>query len=112
MGEEAHLDVARKHLAKVQIAWLDPIDWTDLAIFGFLTLENSVVAAAEAYGIPWQPTHPSKVEVAKALHSTHGLPDIADLLLTLGSARLSEAYGDVPMPEGLDAEGIALRVEK
>ncbi len=111
MRMNRHLELAREHLVKVQTAWVHPVDWTDLAMFGFFSLENAVVAAAEHLGLPWQPTHPNKVQVAVTLHESHGLPDIMDLLQTLGAARLSVAYGDVPMPDNLDPEDVAHRVE-
>lgn len=102
---------ARGQLEKVQIAWLDPVDWSDLGIYGFLTLENSVVAAAEHLGIPTQRSHQSKSDAAVILHRDHGLPDIRQLMLELWDMRQSESYGDVSQPEGLDPETVAAEIE-
>ena len=38
------LDLARRHLVKVQAAWDDPTDWADLSLYGFLCLEACIVA--------------------------------------------------------------------
>ncbi len=106
------LELARRQLARVQVAWLDPVDWSDLSIYGLHALENAVVAAAEHLDITWQRTHPNKVSVARRLHAEHGLPDVADLLVDLNSLRKSEAYGELPPAEQRDPEDIAITVEE
>lgn len=105
------LSLAEKHPKKVQVAWLDPADWSDLAIYGFLALENAVVAAADHFGISVQKSHPSKNQAADVLHENHGLPDITRLMLELWDMRQSESYGDVTPPQNLDAEDVAKDVE-
>ncbi len=103
-----HLDLAQKHLARVQSAW-DPADWPDLALYGFYCLENAVVAAATHTRIATQKSHPAKAAVAQQLAARHGLPDVSGLLVQLNDARKAEAYGDVTRPE-LDPEDLARRI--
>lgn len=105
------LALACKHLAKVQVAWLDPVDWADLSLYAFFALENAVVAAATHVGVPWKATHPDKVEAARILHSQQSLPEIAELLKELNELRKSESYGDISPPRSYSAEEIATAVE-
>ena len=105
------LRLAQKQLEKVQVAWLDPVDWSDLSIYGFLALENSVVAAAQHFGIPVQKSHPSKNKAADSLHQQHGLPDVSPLMLQLWDMRQSESYADVTPPGNLNPEQVAIDVE-
>lgn len=107
MAQRDKLELAREQLVRVQSACIEPIDWLELAIFGFYALENAVVAAADHIGLPWKPTHPSKVEVARLLTEHHGLPDVGDLLIELNDLRKSEAYGEVLAPTALNPEDIA-----
>ncbi len=104
------VQLARKHLKKVQAAW-DPPEWADLALYGFYCLEAAVDAAAIHHGIAAKAEHRSRVLAAETLHSKHGLPDIADLLRALNALRKSEAYGDEEAPE-MDPERIATEVEE
>lgn len=104
------LQLARKHLKRVQSAW-DPPDWADLSLYGFYSLEAAVDAAALHLKLPIMAVHAKRVEVAKTLHTTWGLPDVAELLRDLNEVRKSEAYGDVAAPE-LDAEDVAAAIEK
>jgi hypothetical protein len=96
----------------VQVAAWDPVDWMDLSLYAFYTLENAVVAAADHVGVSWKQTHPSKVDAATELHARYGLPDIADLLSDLNAIRKSSAYGENPRPHGRTAEDIAVEVEE
>lgn len=105
------LRLAQKQLEKVQVAWLDPVDWSDLSIYGFLALENSVVAAAQHFGISVKKSHPSKNQAADALHQNHEFPDISPLMLQLWDMRQSESYGDVTPPGNLNPEQVAIDVE-
>lgn len=105
------LELAREQLVRVQSACIEPVDWLELTIFAFYSLENAVVAADEHFGLPWRPTHPSKVEVARLLAEDNGLPVVAELLIELNELRKSEAYGEVLAPTQLDAEDIAAAVE-
>ena len=106
------LEKAQRQLEKVQVAWLDPVDWSDLSIYGFLALENSVVAAAECLGIPTRRSHQSKSDAAELLYRDHGLPNVQRLMLELWDMRQSESYGDVSPPGGLDAETVATEIEE
>lgn len=106
------ITLARGQLARVQVASLDPVDWSDVALYGLYALENAVVAAAEILGIPWTRSHPSKVDVARKLHEQHGLPDISDLLTELNARRKSEAYGEEPVSTSQTPELVATRIEE
>ena len=107
----AKLELAQKHLDKVQNAWDDPTDWADLALYGFHALENAEDAACLHYGIDTRRTHVSRTEAAERLSSEHGLEDVSELLRDLNEARKSEAYGDVTPPE-LDPEVVAVAIEE
>jgi hypothetical protein len=110
MTANGQLELAKKHLSRVQQAW-DPPDWPDLAMYGFYCLENAVVAAALHTSTPVQKTHPSKAAAASQLSRTHGLPDVSNLLVQLNDARKSEAYGDVVKPD-LDPEDLVTDIEE
>jgi len=112
MTEPTKLRLARDQLDRVQVAWLEPVDWSDLAMYGFYALENAVVAAADHFGVQWKPNHPSKVDAARLLAEQHGLPDVASLLLELNTLRKSEAYGEMPSSRTRSAEDIAIEVEQ
>lgn len=112
MAEPEHLLLARRHLVRVQVAAHNPVDSSDLYIYGFLTLENAVAAAADHFGIEWKKTHPSKAEVAEELHEKHGLTDVSALLRTLNDLRKAESYGESATPTDLTAEQIAIAVER
>jgi hypothetical protein len=109
---EEQLEKARGQLEKVQVAWFDPVDWSDLSIYGHLALENAVVAASRHLGIPTERSHRSKSDAAEILHRDHGLPDVTDLMLELWAMRQSESYGDVSPPGDLDPETVASGVEE
>ena len=108
---EEQFELARSHLERVQSAWDQPTDWTDLTTYGFYCLEAAVMAAATHLDWSVRRTHPAKAEAAERLSEELGLPDVADLLVDLNSARKAAAYGDVPFPE-LDAEEIAIQIEE
>ena len=110
---EESLGVARRHLQRVQEAWLEPTDWTDLTVYGFACLEACVVAAALHLGRPRPGSHFAKVEEALRLAADSGLPDVEDLLVDLGDRRKHEMYGDVDLPgEDLDPEDVAAGIER
>ena len=109
MSAYDHLELAKKHLERVQGAW-DPPDWPDLALYGFYCLENAVMAAALHTGIVPQKTHPAKANAALQLATSHGLADVSSLLVQLNDARKAEAYGDVARPD-LDPEDVARELE-
>ena len=104
------LTLAKRHLERVLVAWYDPTDWADLSIYGFYALEAAVDAACLHVGVATSRLHPARAEAAAALASSHGLPNVADLLRDLNEARKYQSYGDVEAPE-LSAEEIAAEVE-
>ena len=106
------LELAQKHLEKVQSAWDDPTDWADLSLYGFYALEAAVDAACIHYGIDSSKSHVSRAKSAERLRSEHGLDDVSDLLRDLNEARKSEAYGDVTTPPELDPEDVAVQIEE
>lgn len=108
---EELLNLARSHLERVQNAWYEPTDWTNLALYGFYCLEVAVVAAAKHLGRSVKPNHPAKTKAAERLSREQGLPEVTDLLWKLNSARKAAAYGDLSFPE-LDAEDVAIQVEQ
>jgi hypothetical protein len=109
---ENKLAIARRHLDRVLDAWEDPTDWDDLSLYGFYCLEAAVEAAARKVGIPVSKKHWEKLDVAANLHVHHGLPDVERLLRNLNDARKATAYGDVDIPDDLDAEEIATEIEE
>ena len=104
--------LALKHLARVEVAWLEPTDWTDLATYGFYCLEACVVAAVLHLGGQRPDNHRDKVDAARQLASTQGLPDVGDLLVDLNAMRKHEAYGDTEPPENLDPEDVAISIDE
>ena len=108
---EKSLSHAKQHLERVLAAWEDPTDWADLTIYGFYCLEASVVAAAAHIGLEFKKTHAEKAEIARKLFRSHDLPDVADFLWVLNTARKAMAYGDVGFPV-LNAEDVAIKIEE
>jgi hypothetical protein len=111
MAEPPKLKLAREQLARVQVASHEPVDWSDVAMYGFYALENAVVVASDHYSVPWQTNHPSKVQAATELYTRHGLPDVSRLMTTLNNLRKSEVYGEMPPPSSITAEEVAISVE-
>jgi len=95
MDPEARLELAEEQLAKVQTAWFEPPDWSDLTIYGLHACENAVVAAAEHAGIPVKRTHWDKADVGDQLTEHHGLPNVSKLLKELNELRKGFAYGEL-----------------
>jgi len=108
---QRHFELAKRHLQKVQSAWDDPTDWSDLAIYGFYCLEQAVMAAAAEHGLRTKKQHRDKIQLANNLHKKHGLPDIAKLLTHLHRAQKYASYGDVKPPP-LDPEDVAREIEE
>lgn len=104
------LQLAKRHLEKVLVAWDDPTDWDDLSLYGFYCLEAAVEATALHFRLRTSRKHWEKVDLAEVLHKKKGLPDIAELLHDLNDARKAAAYGDISCPE-LDAEDLASEIE-
>jgi stalled ribosome rescue protein Dom34 len=106
-----YLDLAKSHLKRVQVAWYEPTDWTDLSTYGFYCLEAAVMAATAGLGWSIRRSHVDKAQAARRLAKEFNLPQIDDLLSDLNSARKSASYGDVPFPD-LHAEDVAVAVEQ
>ena len=104
------LELARRHLERVLVAWTEHTDWDDLSLYGFYCLEAAVEAAALHFGLRTSKKHWEKADIASQLHQ-RGLPDIANLLRDLNDARKAVAYGDVELPS-LDAENVASQIEQ
>ncbi len=111
LGAKRHLELAKRHLEKVQNAWDNPTDWSDLAIYGFYCLEQAVMAAATESGLRGRKQHRDKVQLANTLHKKNGLPDIAKLLTHLHRAQKYASYGDVKPPP-LDPQDLASEIEE
>ncbi len=112
MDPKKRVELAKEQLAKVQLAWLDPTDRSDLTVWGMHACENAVVAAAESKGPQVKKTHPDKVAVARKLHEDHGLPDIASLLEELNELRKGFSYGELTAEPTTSAQDIAGNVER
>ena len=95
ISAKKQLDIAKKHLEKVLIAWDKPTDWSDLSIYGFYCLEAGVMAAAKHFGKEVPPNHKAKADAAEELSKEHGLKNIKELLVDLNEARKAAAYGDI-----------------
>jgi len=106
-----YLEIARKHLERVQAAWDTPTDWDDLSLYGFYCLEAAVMAATAHLGVGVKHTHPAKADAAQQLHRDRGLPDVSELLSKLNTARKGVAYGDVAVPT-LDPQDVASDIEE
>lgn len=105
------LQLAKNELAKAQVGAFEPVDWLEVALFAFYALENAVCAAADFHGVSWKRDHPSKVAAAEALHRSHDLPDVQQLLIDLNELRKSESYGEVRPPVDRTAEDVVADVE-
>lgn len=62
---EKPIDVAIRHLIKVQQAVVAPVDWTDLSTYAFYALEAAVVAASPTWGSRFDTPTPTKPEPPK-----------------------------------------------
>ena len=96
---EDKLNLARRHLERVLVAWDTPTDWDNLSVYGFYCLEAAVEAAGMHVGLSASRKHWEKAETAGELHKKHGLPDVEQLLHDLNDARKAAAYGDVTAPD-------------
>src|SRR5215204_4697888 len=105
------LELAGRHLERVQAAWDEPTDWDDLSLYGFYCLEAAVEAAAIHVGLSTSTRHWEKADTARELHNNHGLPDVEQLLRDLNDARKAAAYGDID-PPALNAEKTATSIEE
>jgi len=110
----AKLRLAKKHLGRVQTAYWDPKDPEGAVTWAFYAYENAVVAAAEAIGLPWKKTHPSKVEVAGLLHQRGMLSlDVGEKIALLNELRKDVEYGEPgPSLEEVDLEDLSTELEE
>ncbi len=107
-----YLRVAQRHLQRVKDATDEP-DWSDLGTYGLYCLEALVRAATLKDGGTPNTSHWGKVNQAKDLLKTHGLPDIEDLLRDLNDMRKAIAYGDIQFDESeYDAKDISTQIEE
>ncbi|MEZ4225050.1 MAG: hypothetical protein R3B13_29115 [Polyangiaceae bacterium] len=83
-------------------------------MYGLYALEAATLAAAKHFNLPIKKTHWDKIDRAHDINTKHGLPDVADLLQDLNTARKARAYGEDQGPEelGLDAEQVAISIEQ
>lgn len=100
--EEAkkHIEIARRHLDRVQAAsWEDDPDPELAVTFAFYAYECCIVAVAEFYSRGWTTNHARKAQLATDLHA-EGLVsrDIGGELRRLNELRKDVAY-DQPGPE-------------
>lgn len=107
------LDLARKHLERVQVASRDPQDPEEAVTWAFYAYENAVIAAAETIGLSWEKNHYSKRHVAKELHRQGAVSrDLSSKLLELNDLRKDVAYGEPgPDLEEVDLEDLATELE-
>ncbi len=105
------MELARRHLQRVQDAWEDPTDWADLSFYGLYALEAAVDAVLLFLDKEVRPAHWHRADAAKQLASEQGLDDVSELIRDLNEVRKSEAYGDVIAPE-LDAAEVASTIEE
>ena len=109
-----HLDRARKHLERVQVASWEPQDPEQAVTWAFYAYENCVTALAERYGRKWTKNHREKVELARQLHAAGLISrDIGDELADLNILRKDVAYDDPgPDLQEKDLEDLAIELEQ
>ena len=71
----------------------------DLSVYGFYALEAAVDAVCLYTGIDTARHHAARAIAAAALASSHGLPDVSELLRDLNEGRKHQSYGDVDAPD-------------
>lgn len=93
------LNIATRHLERVQAAWWEPADAAEAVTFAFYAYENAVVAVAELNGRRWTKNHYEKAELAHELFEQGLLTsDVSDRLKEFNDLRKDVAY-DEPGPE-------------
>lgn len=104
---------ARRHWDRVSVAVWEPEDHAVAVTWAFYAYESCVVAAAEALGIAWKATHPSKVAIARQLYGDGKVSrDIGDELQRLNELRKDVQYGDPGLDLlELDLEGLSADLE-
>lgn len=111
MEAQERLGLAREQFARAQVADLEPEDWAELSIWAFYALENAVIAASDHLHVPWERSHPSKVEASRTLRRDHGLPDVSSMLVELNELRKGAAYGEAPSGRSISADEVIAAVE-
>jgi len=100
--KRTNLDIARSHLELASKQWdkaavhsWEPSEPAECVTLVFYAYENAIVAAAEALGLKWKKTHPSKVEVAGELAKQKKLKtNVGDRLEHLNKLRKDVSYGE------------------
>lgn len=109
-GARKAINIAQRHLERVQVAWYEPPDPVEAVTFAFYAYENAIVAVAELHGRRWTKNHYEKAELAHQLFQ-EGLisVDVSDRLREFNDLRKDVAY-DEPGPElaRLDLENVAI----
>lgn len=108
------LSLAKKQLGRVRAAISDLKDPEEAVTWAFYAYENAVVAAAEAAGLPWKKTHPSKAEVAGSLHKRGMVSlDVGGRIARLNELRKDVQYGESgPSIEEIDLEALTTELER
>ncbi len=77
-------------------------------------IEAGILAAAAHLKRDVKKTHWDKADFALELATTHGLPDVSDLVRALNTGRKATAYGDEDMPEDElgDPEDLAAAIDE
>ena len=113
-GARKALNIARRHLERVQTAWWEPADAVEAVTFAFYAYENAVVSVAELNGRQWTKNHREKADLAHELFE-QGLvaTDVSDRLREFNDLRKDVAY-DEPGPElaQLELEDVATELEQ
>lgn len=112
MSPKAKVLLAREHLQRA----LPPVmaeDYTEAVTWLFASLEASVAALAEQNGVPIEPKHWRKAEVAEDLFKGGAVElNLAPALRTLNDARKQAIYeGEEPDLDGRSLEDLAAEVE-
>lgn len=90
-----HLNLAQKQWDSAATDSWEPAEPESCVSSVFYAYENVVVALAEAFGISWKKTHPSKVDIAGQLAKDGKVSkDISQLLVRLNVLRKDISYGE------------------
>jgi hypothetical protein len=109
----AHLDLAKEQWEKAATASWEPADPASCVTNAFYSYENLIVAAAEAQGRKWEPSHYKKAALASELFKDKTLQtDVSKTILHMNNLRKDVSYGEPG--QGLDEadlEGIVTDLE-
>jgi HEPN domain-containing protein len=104
--------LAREHLERALPAVVTG-DYTEAVTWLFAALEAAISALADQHGVPIEPKHWKKADVAQKLHAQHAVPiDFAPALRTLNEARKRAVYeGEEPDLGDQSLEDLATDIE-